>query len=640
MGFDVIMCGIAGFTGPDRSGNTVLRRMMAVIEHRGPDAQGSWIDEGVAFGHLRLTIVDPDGGDQPRLDPTTGDLLVFNGEIYDYQSHAAALRADGIRLRDNSDTEVLFQMIRRYGVGEAVRRFDGMFAFAYRDGASGAVTLARDRFGEKPLFYAVVDGELIFASELKALRQHPACAVAEFDIDAIGQYLAFDYVPSPRTGFRHIHKLPAATTLRFHRGTSQVDGYWPMPGADPSADQPNMFRSERKALDRLDRLLRTAIKTRLVADVPVGVFLSGGIDSALIAAIASDYAPGISAYTIKMPGDGYDETPIAARVADQYGLRHEIRSLSDSEVLRALDRVEAKQDEPFADPSIVPTYLLSETAAASVKVALGGDGGDELFAGYINFQARKAAAVMAHIPALSGKALRKAISLLPPSDRYMALPFKLSQLSQGFGYPESMQSFLWMAPFDGDARKALLRRNISIWESLEPVRRWVDEHQTRGSVDRLQRLFAAFYLPDDILTKVDRASMYNSLEVRAPYLSNDIASFAFAMPERWRINGYTTKYLLRKLAERYLPDDVVRRRKHGFAIPVSGLIREALRDRVCDVLLDRGNPIAGLFQHSEIERLLSAHLDQREDHRKRLWSLYCLFRFAAGTRVSHFAEAA
>jgi asparagine synthase (glutamine-hydrolysing) len=617
-----------------------LRRMMAVIEHRGPDAQGTWIDEGVAFGHLRLTIVDPVGGDQPRLDPTTGDLLVFNGEIYNYQAHAVALQADGIRLRDDSDTEVLFQMIRHYGVREALQGLDGMFAFAYRDGESGVVTLARDRFGEKPLFYAVVDGDLIFASELKALRQHPACAMADFDIEAIGQYLAFDYVPAPRTGFQRIRKLAAATTLRFEHGEFQVDGYWEMPAGDPSSDQPYSFHSETEAVDRLDHLLRDSIKKRLVADVPVGVFLSGGIDSALIAAIASDYAPGISAYTIKMPDGGYDETPVAARIASQYGLRHEVRTLSDSEVLHALDRVEAKQDEPFADPSIVPTYLLSETAASGIKVALGGDGGDELFAGYINFQARKAAAVMAHLPAFSGKALRKALSIMPPSDRYMALPFKLAQLSQGFGYPECIQSFLWMAPFDSDGRKALLRRDVSLQESLDPVSRWVDEHDTRGTVDRMQRLFTAFYLPDDILTKVDRASMYNSLEVRAPYLARDIASFAFALPEKWRVNGYTTKYLLRKLSTRYLPDDVVRRRKHGFAIPVSGLIRGSLRDRVCDVLLDRSNPIAGLFQEAEVERLLSAHLDQREDHRKRLWSLYCLFRFAAGTRFPRLAEAA
>jgi asparagine synthase (glutamine-hydrolysing) len=634
------MCGIAGFTRPDRNASTVLRRMMAEIEHRGPDDDGVWIDDQIAVGHQRLTIIEPVGGDQPRLDPVTGDLLVFNGEIYNYKDHAAALRDAGVRLRDDSDTEVLFQMIRLHGVGSALRRLDGMFAFAYRDGASDVVTLARDRFGEKPLFYAVIAGQLVFASEIKALRKHPLCVAADFDIEAIGQYLTFDYVPAPRTGFAGIKKLMPAHLLIFNDGEIEIEAYWDLPAGDPTQPSADMPATETEAIDRLDTLLRESIKSRLVADVPVGVFLSGGIDSALIAAITADYAPGISAYTIKMPGDGYDETPIAARVADRFGLRHEVRTLTDADVLYALDRVEAKQDEPFADPSIVPTYLLSETAAQGVKVALGGDGGDELFAGYINFQARKAAAFMSHLPPLTGKALRKALSVLPPSDRYMALPFKLAQLSQGFGQSEYLQSFLWMAPFDADARRALLCDDVPIQQSLHPVSQWVEQHPSRGPVDRLQRLFSAFYLPDDILTKVDRASMYNSLEVRAPYLSEDIAAFAFAMPERWRVNGYTTKYLLRRLAARYLPDDVVARRKHGFAIPVSGLMRGPLRDRVSDVLLDVTNPIAGLFDRTEVERLLSAHMDRREDHRKRLWSLYCLFRFAAGTRASGLARAA
>lgn len=634
------MCGIAGFTRPNRNAAATLRRMMAEIEYRGPDDDGVWIDDQVAVGHQRLTIIEPVGGDQPRLDPVTGDLLVFNGEIYNYRDHAAALRDAGIRLRDGSDTEVLFQMIRLHGVRAALRRLDGMFAFAYREGASGIVTLARDRFGEKPLFYAIVAGQLVFASEIKALRQHPMCAAADFDVEAIGQYLAFDYVPAPRTGFTGLRKLLPGHILEFDDGGIKTTAYWDLPAGDPAQTTVGMPATEDEAVDRLDGLLRNSIKARLVADVPVGVFLSGGIDSALIAAVAADYAPGISAYTIKMPGDDYDETPIAARVANQFGLRHEVRTLADADVLHALDCVEAKQDEPFADPSIVPTYLLCETAVQGVKVALGGDGGDELFAGYINFQARKAASIMAHLPALTGTALRKALSVLPPSDRYMALPFKLAQLSQGFGQSEYLQSFLWMAPFDADARRALLRDHTPIGQSLRPVTEWVERHSARGPVDRLQRLFSAFYLPDDILTKVDRASMYNSLEVRAPYLSEDIAAFAFAMPERWRVNGYTTKYLLRRLAARYLPEDVVARRKHGFAIPVSGLMRGPLRERVGDVLLDGANPIADLFDRAEIERMLSAHMNRREDHRKRLWSLYCLFRFAAGTRKSGMAQAA
>jgi len=628
------MCGIAGFSAPGADADAILRRMTMAVAHRGPDAEGHWVDSTIAVGHRRLTVIDPIGGQQPRLDAATGDVLVFNGEIYDYRGHAAALRVDGVVLRDESDTEVLFQMLRRYGVRETLKRVDGMFAFAYRDGHSGVISLARDRFGEKPLFYAVIDGVLVFASELKALRRHPLCARADFDLAAIGAYLTFDYVPAPRTGFAGLHKLPAAHSLTFAAGSVSVEPYWHI---DPSAG----FEGSREdAVDRLETLLRRSIEARLVADVPVGVFLSGGIDSALIAALASDYAPGIAAYTIRFAGDGYDETPHAAAVAAKYGLRHEVRDVSDASALHALDCIEAKLDEPFADASIVPTYLVCEAARDGVTVALGGDGADELFAGYMNFQAGRMARSMAWLPRCSGPALRALLAALPASDRYMSLPFKLAQLSQGFGAPVAHQTFLWMAPFDDTARRPLLTEPLPVAESLVPVDAIVGGAADADATRMMQRLFTAIYLPDDILTKVDRASMYNSLEVRAPYLACEIAEFAFSLPASWQLDGFTTKYLLRRLAARYLPDDLVRRGKHGFALPVAGMLRGALRARVSDVLLDRENPLAGLFNRAEIERLLAAHMSGRHDHRKRLWSLYALFRFAATAAPAQAATAA
>jgi asparagine synthase (glutamine-hydrolysing) len=630
------MCGIAGFTAPSADAHAIVQRMIAAIAHRGPDASGTWSDQGIAVGHRRLTVIDPVGGRQPRVDTATGDVLVYNGEIYDYRKHADALRADGIALGDASDTEVLFQMLRRHGVAETLRRIDGMFAFAFRCGRTGTVTLARDRFGEKPLFYACLNGALVFASELKALRLHPLCAEAGFDTGAIGAYLTFDYVPAPRTGFRGLCKLPAAHTLTFADGRFRVEPYWRIPDGRTA-----LFEgSEAEAVDRLEALLRRSIAARLVADVPVGVFLSGGIDSALVAALASGIAPGISAYTIKFAGDGYDETPHAAAVAKRYDLRHEVREVSGDTVLGALDRIEAKLDEPFADASIVPTYLVCQAARAGVTVALGGDGADELFAGYMNFQARRLAPLMAHLPRLSGAALRGMLAALPASDRYMSLPFKLAQLSQGFGAPEAHQAFLWMAPFDDGMRRRLLTEPLPVAESLKPVADALADCRADDPMHRLQHLFSAIYLPDDILTKVDRASMYNSLEVRAPYLSREIADFAFSLPASWRIKGFTTKYLLRRLAERHLPSELVQRGKHGFALPVAAMLRDALRARVSDVLLDRENPLAGLFRRAEIERLLAAHMARRQDHRKRLWSLYCLFRFAATARRAAMAAAA
>ena len=629
------MCGIAGFTAPDRDAQAIVRGMIAAIAHRGPDAAGVWADERIAVGHRRLTVIDPIGGQQPRVDGETGDVLVYNGEIYDYRRHADALRADGVALRDASDTEVLFQMLRRYGVAETLRRIDGMFAFAYLDGRTGIVTLARDRFGEKPLFYACRNGALVFASEVKALRRHPLCAEAGIDLGAVGAYLTFDYVPAPRTGFVGIRKLPAAHRLTFAGGRATVEPYWRIPvAAAPFAG------SETDAVDALETLLERSIAARLVADVPVGVFLSGGIDSALVAALASRIAPGLSAYTIKFADAGYDETPHAAAVARRYGLRHEVREISGDSVLAALDRIEAKLDEPFADASIVPTFLVCQAAREGVTVALGGDGADELFAGYMNFQAGRLAPLMARLPRAAGAALRGALAALPASDRYMSLAFKLAQLSQGFGAPAAHQAFLWMAPFDDAWRSRLLAEPLPVADSLAPLSEALAGCESDEPTHRLQHLFTSIYLPDDILTKVDRASMYNSLEVRAPYLARDIAEFAFALPAAWRVKGFTTKALLRRLAARHLPADLVRRPKHGFALPVAGLLRGALKARVTDVLLDRGNPLAGLFRRAELEGLLAAHMDRRRDHRKRLWSLYCLFRFADTARRGAMAAAA
>lgn len=632
------MCGLVGFTDPGPDAEDVIRAMMSTIRYRGPDACGTHLDRHIALGHLRLAVVAPEGGQQPRHDAASGDVLVFNGEIYDYASHAADLRAKGITLRDASDTEVLFQMIRVFGVVEALERVEGMFAFAFRHGASGKVTLARDRFGEKPLYYALRGRRLIFASEPKALLRHPACAAWDFDLEAIGQYLTFDYVPGPRSGFTDLAKLLPGHIAEFDGTSLLTRSYWQLPIETRNSADHEAGLDEASTLDRLEQCLVDSIKSRLVADVPIGLFLSGGIDSALIAALTAAHAPGIAAYTIKLPGQGYDETPYAARVAETFGLSHSVRELSDGELLGALDRIEGLMDEPFADPSIVPTYLLCETARQGVTVALGGDGGDELFAGYINFQARRFAHLMAHLPKAAGAALRGALARLPTSDRYMGLGFKLGQLSQGFGQPEPLQSFLWMAPFDEGHRRRLISRAIPAKEDFAPVTAWLDRKTPGDPVELMQYLFTTLYLPDDILTKVDRASMYNSLEVRAPFLSRPLAELAFSLPSRWRVKGRQTKVLLRKLAERHLPADIVQRPKHGFALPVAALLRGSLRERVQDVLLDPGNPLAGHFARPELERLVQEHMTKQRDHRKRLWSLYCLFGFAATAKQNSAAS--
>lgn len=600
--------------------------MLAPIVHRGPDAEGIFIDDRTAFGQQRLIVIDPEGGDQPRVDPESGDVLIFNGEIYDYARHAAELGAAGVTLRDKSDTEVLFQLIRRHGVEGALARIDGMFAIVFRDGKTGRLSLARDRFGEKPLFYGLRNNQIVFASELKSILKHPAFRHVEFDDFAIQQYLAFDYVPGPLSGLRDIRKLMPGELLRFSDGevTSQI--YW-RPRVAVSHSEARS-QDETAAADRLDNLLRDNVRSRLVADVPVGIFLSGGIDSSLIAAIAADLRPEISTHSIRFAGDGYDESRHAGAVARHLRVNHVISDVSPDDVMSALSRIEATLDEPFADSSIVPTYLLCNKATEHITVALGGDGGDELFAGYINFQAQRLSSLLAMLPQSCGRLLRQFADLLPVSDRYMAFAFKLGQLANGVGHPAAEQPFRWMESFSASDRAGLCTKPVADEELLAVIAERLSYH---GSVDRLhqlQLLFLALYLPDNILTKVDRASMLNSLEVRAPFLSEAMADFALSLPANLKLRGRQTKWILRRVAARYLPREIVSRPKHGFALPVAALLRGELKERVADRLLDSGNPAAGLFQRDYISRLLDEHIAARRDHRKRLWNLYMLFVFA------------
>src|SRR5258708_23797932 len=323
------MCGLAGFTGPGADAPAIVRRMIAALAHRGPDGNGEFTDARIALGHNRLAVIDLAGGAQPRVDAASGDALIFKGEICGYRGLAAELRNDGVELCDRSDTEVLFQMLRRSGVRQTLAAIDGMFAFAFRDGKSGTLYLARDRFGEKPLFYGLAGGALVFASELSALRRHPAFRHSGIDRAAAFQFLTYEYLPGDRSGREGIRKLPPGHLLSFADGRIAVEPYW----RPPSGKQRGT--SEGDALARLEQLLDESVRERLVADVPVGIFLSGGVDSGLIAALASRHAAAITALTVQMPELCFHETPHAVKVASHLGIRHEIVELGRGDLLHA-----------------------------------------------------------------------------------------------------------------------------------------------------------------------------------------------------------------------------------------------------------------------------------------------------------------
>jgi len=628
------MCGIAGFTAPGPEARSVLGGMTRALAHRGPDGSGIFVDRGVALGHTRLAIIDLAGGAQPRVDRTTGDALVFNGEIYGYQALADELRDAGVVLGDRSDTEVLFQLIRRLGVPRAVERIDGMFAFAFRDGASGTLYLVRDRFGEKPLYWGHAQGRLVFASEVSALRCHPAFSAAGLDRQAAYGLLLLEYLPGSASGWSGIEKLEPGTILTFTHGSIGRERYWrPRIGGRPV--------DRDTAAERLGELLRRSVRRAVVADVPVGVFLSGGVDSSLVAALAAEAAPDLTAFTVQVGGealdDSFDETPHAIAVARHLGLRHEIVELGASDLADAFDAVSEQLSEPLADSSLLPAFAVCRAARRQMKVALGGDGADELFAGYPNFIMQRFAPAMRLVPAAFGRVLGRAVAALPSATGYMNRSFLLGQLAQGFGAPIKWQSFLWMAPLSPDRLAQLWRSgalpNDAPAAAFAPIDRRAAEAVGLTPVDLLLHLFLTTYLAEDILTKTDRASMFNGLEVRAPFLDRRFAEYALSLPRELKLRGGTRKYILKRLACQYLPRAIVERKKHGFAVPIGTLMRGPFRERCRDVLLSRANPVADWFERAAIEALIDEHDRGRHDHGKKLWALYTLF-CVAGRRAA------
>lgn len=612
-----------------------MQRMLHAIGHRGPDEKGIEVSRSMALGHLRLAIVDPVGGHQPRIDSVTGDALIYNGEIYGFTAQAAQLSAAGVNLIDRSDTEVLFRLLQREGVKGALERIDGMFAFAYHEGRTGRVYLARDRFGEKPLYWWVRDKMLIFASEPRAILAHPLTHGSPIDLGAVHKFLCYEYLPGTCGFNRGIRKLAPGHLLTWYNGHADVRRYW-----QPEPDEHGSERfgeTEEHKLERLDALLDATVRDRLVADVPVGVFLSGGIDSSVVAAFVGKYAPGLTAFTVKMPEASYDETPAAVSLAQSLQLSHQVIELDNATLLAAFHALTDKLDEPFADASMLPTWVLCRAARQHVTVALGGDGADELFAGYVSFQANRAAGTLACIPGWIGKMSRSVLTSLPSGGSYMSLDFMLRQLSQAVGLPPARQWAACMAPFSPEELDRLWRpevRAVAEASAEDPVGDLLNGHSSeRWSTADLLRLFSATYLPENILLKVDRAAMYVSLEVRAPYLGREFAEYAMSLPSSDKLQGFSTKYLLRKLALRHIPREIVKRKKHGFALPMAQLLRGALREPVGAALLEPNSALHEWFERKEIERLWRSHQDGI-DHRKKIWTLYSLAAAAANSSAA------
>lgn len=608
------MCGIVGYIG--KGNQEILKRMADSLKHRGPDDEGFYIKDNLGLGHRRLSIIDLAGGHQPLSNEDETIWLVFNGEIYNFPELRERLKEKGHRFRTKTDCEVIVHLYEEEGEN-LCQKLNGMFAFALWDGKERKLILARDRLGKKPLFYSFVQGSLVFASELRALFEHPAIK-KEIDFESLNKYLLYEYVPAPYSLIKGVDKLEPGQILTYQDGRLGKDFYWDVKFRET--------RDHQGHLKIFEELLEAAVKKRLVADVPLGVFLSGGIDSSTVAYYAQkNSAEKIKTFSIGFEDKSFDESNYALRVARFLGTDHHHQKFIASDLLDSIEEIAKINDEPLADASIVPTYLLSKFARQAVKVALGGDGGDEIFAGYPTFQALKIAKLLCLFPDFLREFFEKAASRLPVSHNYFSFEFKLKRLLSGWEYPLEIQNQIWQGSFSPKESKKILLPEISCQmdfsESFSEIERLLKNVEKEPLENRIAYLYLKQYLANDILVKADKASMFASLELRAPFLDYQLVEFANSLPYRWKIRGWTTKYILKRLMKDKLPKEIVFRRKKGFGVPVAQWLNKELKGFALALLNKEALQKQGIFNCLEVGKLLNEHFSKKADHRKKIWTL-------------------
>jgi asparagine synthase (glutamine-hydrolysing) len=596
------ICGIAttrGAVDPER-----LARMTATLFHRGPDSKGTHLDGPIGLGARRLAIIDLSAGDQPITNEDGSVVVVQNGEIYNYRELLRELARAGHRFRTRCDTEVLVHGYEQWGP-RLWERLRGMFAVAIWDGRAQRLVLARDRFGVKPLYYRHVDGELSFASELDALPQ------GELDLDALEAFLSFNSIPAPLSIFREIRKLPPGHTLAWQDGRIELDRY-ARPGPLPARHD----EDEAELVEECRARLRDSVRAHLVADVPVGVLLSGGVDSGALAALAAEESPEpVRTFSIGFEEASFDELSGAHAVAERYGTIHRELVLRPDAALLLPALAEAF-DEPFADSSALATYLVSKLASEDVKVALSGEGSDELFGGYYTY----AADLLAKRFGPLASAARPLVDLLPVSTKRLSFEYKAKRFAHAAHLPPLERHHGWKEIFTADAR-AELTGTRSGFDPLEASRERFAETEGHELLTRLQDVDFGLYLVDDLLTKTDRASMAWSLEARVPFMDTVVANFAFSLPARHKVRGLSKKRLLRKAVEPLLPHEVVHARKRGFSIPAAAWLRGELEPFARETLSADNLRRQGFLRHEPVSRLLDDHVAGRADLSRQLWGL-------------------
>ena len=599
------MCGICGIAST--TGSAVTDRvaaMSATLVHRGPDSYGQFSDGDVALAARRLSIIDLETGDQPIANENSTLHVVQNGEIYNYRELRRELERAGHHFRTQGDTEVLLHLYEEHG-DRFAERLRGMFAIAIWDASHRRLVLARDRFGIKPLYYRAADNELAFASELRALPR------GEIDLEALEAFLAFNSVPAPLTIFREIRKLPPGHLLIWEEGRVELRRF-----ARPAPLEELREDEEAELVEELRSRVRDSVRAHLVSDVPVGVLLSGGVDSAFLAALAAEESSEqLRTFSIGFEERSFDELAGARLVAERYGTQHrELVLRPDAALL--LPALADAFDEPFADSSALPTYLVSQLAASDVKVALSGEGGDELFGGYYTYAADLLAERVGGLARLA----RPLVERLPTSSSRASFDYKAKRFVRAAHLPSLERHHGWKEIFSPELRAALTGRS-SAFDPVDILRDRYRETEGADELARLQDVDLGIYLVDDLLVKTDRASMAHSLEARVPYLDTVVTNLALALPTRHKIRGLSKKVLLRKAAAPLLPREIVHGKKRGFSIPAAAWLRGELEPFARQTLSRETLHRQGFFHPDVVTRLLDDHVAGREDRSRQLWGL-------------------
>jgi asparagine synthase (glutamine-hydrolysing) len=617
------MCGIVGIVrnGKQSVDQALVSRMCEAIRHRGPDEDGFYFKDHVGMGMRRLAIIDLAGGQQPIHNQDRSAWIVFNGEIYNYRELREKLEKLGHTFYTNSDTEAIIHAYDQYG-SDCPKHLRGMFAFAIWDERTEELFLARDRVGKKPILYAQVNGDFVFGSEFTALLLHPAIS-REVDTEAIDHYMSFMCVPAPMTAYKAIRKLEPGHSLRLRKGEIKTEQYW----------QPDFTRkvdiSEREAGEQAIEILRDAVKVRLMSEVPLGAFLSGGIDSsAVVALMSEESSEPVKTFSIGFEEQDFSELQHARRIAEHVGADHH-EFIVKPDALEVLPLLVEHYGEPYADSSAIPTYYVARETRKHVTVALNGDGGDESFAGYERYAAMRLAERYHRIPALLREGVvQQAIGLIPSSETKRSRARDVKRFIEAASLPKVERYLRWVSVFNTDAKQNLYSDSFAHETESSSVKKLLDPWFVRangtGIIDATLEADIMTYLPNDLLVKVDIATMAVSLEARSPFLDHHVIEFAASLPENLKLRGLTTKYLLKRVLKKLLPAENLDRRKMGFGVPIGHWFRGRLQPFLRETLLSEKSLKRELFKPEIVRQMVELHTRGERDHSHQLWTLLML----------------